>query len=206
MGCFNETCAVSGTPIREGQQVKMVVFKFPTGTLPPPHNFFDRPELVYHSFVGTFTGKYDDYGRIDNVNAPQNLNDINLQEKREAIESKKYYWFFVHQAVWDEVENFIKVLEEDEDNFHYGYSLKSFKFMVNAHIDIELDQQVFPVRPEIENDLYEMLRIHLFMLQTRKYVWAGDYFRGSQTIAINEQKLIAQQILKWAQIIENEED
>jgi hypothetical protein len=62
MGCWNETCALTHTPITNGEECWMVVLK---------KDIFSQDywqlEFPRYSWLGTFFGKYNDYGWLEEV-------------------------------------------------------------------------------------------------------------------------------------------
>lgn len=196
MGCWNETCAVTNTPIRYGMpNVKMVLFKLLK--MSAQHNQYQlirmasEPLVIRRSFFDVLTGDYDDYGRLTCADFPPELNT--------------YQYFFVNGDAWDAVVAFVQSQLDNPDEYvgwDYKHYMKCFETIVKTESFAPLDDgAIFPVGKE--EKFKEVLYVLCFLQYTRRDPWIGDRFRGSQSMNLEEHKLIAEQILK---IASNKED
>lgn len=73
MGCWNETCGVSRLPIGYGTRV-VVIFLFPNA-FRDDHNGGVYSTSKYKPLHPPFRGHYDDYGRIENIDAAPDITE-----------------------------------------------------------------------------------------------------------------------------------
>lgn len=197
MGCWNETCAVTNTPIRYGaSNVKMVLFT-------PLH--MDAEHMPYHyqrmvsdpvtirrRFFDVLTGNYNDYGNIENSEAPQELD--------------AYKYFFVNGDAWNAVVEYVQTQLNNPDEYsgwEYKHYMKCFEQIVKTESFFG-DAEEFS--PEKESRFRELLCVLCFLQYTRRDPWIGDKFRGSQSMNLEEHKLIAEQIIKIAESGDDEDN
>lgn len=64
MGCWNETCALTGLPIKENDRVVMVLFREESFTIPKKHFDEQNFEKILFCTHGVFRGTYNEYGWI----------------------------------------------------------------------------------------------------------------------------------------------
>ncbi len=99
MGCWEETCAITETPIFEGQSCVMVVLdKLVKDYMP-----FDCIKRVH----GIHKGTYDEHGWIREIDIDYYYPDIQEKYKRwHAILGNKNRIFF-HRFAWDKINHFM---------------------------------------------------------------------------------------------------
>lgn len=69
MGCWNGTCMISNLPILAGEEIKLVILYSPTGQIKGLSNlsgFCYSTDLLRPAFF-PLTGKYNDYGMIEEI-------------------------------------------------------------------------------------------------------------------------------------------
>ena len=196
MGCWNETCAVTNTPIRYGaSNVKLVLFK-PLHMANPEHyqyhidRMVSEPSKIRKCFVDVFSGRYNDYGSLECSDIPDGFQD-------------EYKYFFVHGDVWDAVVAYVQSQIDNPDEYsgwEYKYYFNGFENSVRMDSLPHLDGSELEIYPAgKEKQFKETLYVLYFLSSTRRNPWIGDKFRGSQSMNLEEHKLIAEQIVKIAE-------
>ena len=220
MGCWNETCALTNTPISYGMKnVKLVVFE-PNSYFKPKEDGTDPwesqrdyesrrmvegGEQTLKTFVGVFTGEYDDYGRIICADLP---GDFDTAEG-------KYRTFFVNGNAWNATVEFVKAqiaLPEEYDGWEYKRIIKGFEVVsagVNAMKQMlemakarrdpsaSLPSTTVSLYPEGREEIFkELLYILAILNFTRRDPWVGDLSRGSQATNYDAHAMLARETLK----------
>ena len=216
MGCWNETCALSGTPIFGGNIVLMVVFKRPEGKEDQLGDVFNwqGPTAIMPHFVGAFRGEYNDYGSIEEDWVPEY---ISLEDAEEWPK------FFVHADLWDAALKYAKeqaALPEKHQGYEYKGILEAHERFAGSLLftgwmdmldameakkeplsteEVQASLAALKEKQKKKDSLYplgheeefkDLLYIFRFMNCTRKNPWAGSEFSGSQSVSLNEHLLI----------------
>lgn len=178
MGCWSESCAITGYPILPNQEVLM--------TIPKPHykSQFSSNSFGWHevwkkvSYVGF--GSYNDYGWINEITKEQfhELYESEITDK-ESIERPDFRSVFIHKNV---VLDIIKL-----------YPLEESKKEIAEAIDCSIEK-LLAEKYKSNPDLYETMRpkacLNLeYLISVIKFTWktrinlGNAYsFKGSQTI------------------------
>ncbi len=105
MGCWNETCAVTRTPISPGDPVMMIRVDNKILEAESEIMYSTGLKRFLKCVLGIYTGEYNDYGDIENREDAVDLLHFSVGDKNgicvDLRGSEKA--IFVHQEVWDEI-------------------------------------------------------------------------------------------------------
>jgi hypothetical protein len=171
MGCWNETCAITTLPILEGDECVMSVFSADPNdawALSGDMSGFFHRKCIW----GIFKGRYNDYGWLEGVDEPDNVNemvtykdDISGKETETMVNLCDYPRSFVHKEAWDWA---IKFAEKDK------YFMKYLKEEMS-------DKDAPKIKSEVPVDLMiEYRKVRSTCFQLRRTMFAGTEFSGSQ--------------------------
>lgn len=169
MGCWNETCFVTRTPIFQGDKVAMVVLAldFPASAL------IDFSMFRFQKAIETIEfGTYNDYGWIEEVDGATSK-DMHLRMKARKPEPYERA-LFVHQKVWDRI-----LAIPDKDSPYDFYK----RVLVSAEQEREMSKLGINLETETEEQWEKkkkLLRVMCFCHDCRIDPACGLAFKGSQ--------------------------
>ena len=206
MGCWNETCAVSGLPVLGGDKVMMVVFD---KTVNDEKRKLSMEWLSmsgrFHLY-GIFEGEYNTYGWIEEIE----------EDEKKMGERPDLTSLFVHKAVWEETVKAFDVpgtisrwrydgrygeiksrFREDVMRFMIGEMGRKLDRMMHAiKNNLPLDYDEFKLPPggdlELEGEEFERFfamipksvvdwcKIVMIAFENRIDLFSGIGFKGSQ--------------------------
>lgn len=83
MGCWNHTCAISNLPVMHHDEVYVILLVAERDDDPCKNNCY--PTAYWRPYPAYFTGKYDDYGAVEECTGPM-LNTIIEAVRKDLIE------------------------------------------------------------------------------------------------------------------------
>lgn len=218
MGCWNETCALTGLPITDSCEAVMVVFREPqaeekktrTPDIDPgldDYLYIDFKiseifELKYETakyFHLACRGKYSGYGSIEGVPEDKYMSPLD-----------GYVVIFTHASAWDEA---VKFFDQRAKKKHWYYKDVLSNMQENINIfhknhlmhqtkDVHkwqaiLEQETYDIIPEEYSELFwQAVRvIHMAHLARRDLRCANE-FRGSQLCELDVHKMLSTQTTK----------
>lgn len=173
MGCWNETCALTHTPITEGEECYMIVV--------PRHMFKDddswQLEFPRYSWLGTFKGSYNDYGWLDN-----------LDEKVGEYEYDQLVRVFICMEAAEYA--FTRFRSEVISGYHYKNAVEMTKLFADLDkiSDNSIQKQVYPELAPLYIEtmcfvhLAQMNRMNMFgastsQMRSESYEYAIDLWK-----------------------------
>jgi hypothetical protein len=118
MGSYNVTCIVSKTPIFEGEDCRLIVFNNSKEFQAHMNGWDSRMSFLWRHFLGSFKGKYNDYGRIDTPKAYE----VDMEDGGAA--------FFISEDAWQEM---LKMAESKDHKQSANHQVYIAELMVKMH-------------------------------------------------------------------------
>jgi hypothetical protein len=210
MGCWNETCVITNTPVTAGAPAVMVLFN---SKIRKEYHIFRG---VRQNLIGVYHGQYDDYGCVDEL---LDTNEVAFPKDFDEGRHDKYSFFFAHEHAWTSVVKFVEKQIAHPDEYvgwEYKHTLKYYEQDVKVALQSVALKKALqrhkkdpssPFKELRPQPIYapgqkvstkELLYVLNFLQGCRRSPWVGDHFRGCQSTSIEENRLIleiARQVL-----------
>lgn len=169
MGCWDETCALTNTPIRCGSPCVMVLIERERRNR--FYGPFGNSWLDFNKVKGIYKGYYNDYGWMKDKKG-YGGNDIEVEgcdwnfKKYEDRPDEKFYIVFFHRNVWDACQKF------HAENKQGNWNLEMPDRMEEINGEVK-----FSKHPEFSR---EFVVVCCIAHSTRRDLLAGVQFKGCQ--------------------------
>ena len=144
MGCWNHTCAITNLPIFAGEEVEVILLK--SNSKYHEHSSFCYTEAYYTPLPLTFSGKYNDYGAVE---------DCHGHALPLIVESLKKHLF---------------EMEVGENEYH-DIAAKKENFDIKELFNLDHEQRLFIENRRMAHDMRDSIRIKHIVI--RKAVFDG---------------------------------
>lgn len=152
MGCWNHTCAVTGLPIYEGEDVEVIMLM---NSAHPEKSSHCYPTSYHIPIPLTFQGQYNDYGAVENCKG------IALPVLINAIR-----------------DNMVE-LEEGENEYH-DIPAKKEEFDVNKMFDLDHENRLFMAQHPMQHDMRNCIPLKHIVVRKTVYDTIVENFKIEQ--------------------------
>lgn len=194
MGCWNETCFITNLPIMGDGEIVCLEAKNEDA-------FLDAMENSLFSLVNVAVGKLDDYARLHDI-TDRYITDDKRKPKFGFSDDNRLV-LFCYKSAWDEIFNEAlkdkgitqtwEFVNKRDDTMR---RLEKLQLSLHAKL-VEMGENPEPLKKsKTENKLYKEYMFVIGFLRRARIGFAECLHRGSQNIALQYRKFVAELTLR----------